>query len=61
MKVNLRSRGSRLSDGECAEVTVDVGYGGAFYAIVDDRQLRLNVRTSPTADIVEAAHAVTGT
>jgi len=60
VKVDLRSRGSRSSEGVCTEVTVDIGYGGAFYAIVDDRQLGLDVRTAATADVVHAAHAVTG-
>jgi len=41
-------------------MTVDIGYGGAFYAIVDDRQLGLDVKSSRTADIVDAADAVTG-
>ena len=50
---------SRSSGGEC-KMTVDIGYGGAFYAIVDDRQLGLDVKSSRTADIVDAADAVTG-
>ena len=41
-------------------MTVDIGYGGAFYAIVDDRQLGLDVKTSRTAEAVDAADAVTG-
>ena len=59
VKVNLRSRSRSMSDGECT-VTVDIGYGGAFYAVVDGHQLGLDVRTSPTADLVDAANAVTG-
>jgi len=50
---------SRAADDECT-VMVDIGYGGAFYAIVDDRQLGLNINTSRTAEIVDAADAVTG-
>jgi len=50
---------SRSSEGHRA-VTVDVGYGGAFYAIINDSQLGLNVSTSPTAEIVQFADAVTG-
>jgi len=41
-------------------VAVDIGYGGAFYAIVDDRQLGVDVSSSPTADIIDAASAVSG-
>jgi len=62
VKVKLRSMSdsmSRSSGGECT-VTVDIGYGGAFYAIVDDRQLGLDVRSSRVADLVHAADAVTG-
>ena len=54
-----RSKSRSPADDELT-VTVDIGYGGAFYAIVDDRQLGLDVSTSPTADIVDAASAVTG-
>ena len=41
-------------------MTVDISYGGAFYAIVDDRQLGLDINTSRTTDVVDAADAVTG-
>lgn len=64
MKVKVKSMSdsrstSRSAGDECA-VTVDIGYGGAFYAIVDDRQLGLDVKTSRTAEAVDAADAVTG-
>jgi len=61
VKVRLKSRSSSSSsDADWCTVTVDVGYGGAFYAIVDGRQLGLDVRTSPTSHIVDAADTVTG-
>eukprot|EP01083_Nonionella_stella_P272179 922783_1 len=41
------------------EIRVDVGYGGAFYAIVDAKHLGLDVRNSPYKDIVSAATEVT--
>lgn len=40
-------------------VAVDVAYGGAFYAFVDAARFGLDVRTSPTRDLVDAAWAVT--
>ena len=64
VKVRLRSRSdsrSKSGDAECStRVTVDVGYGGAFYAIVDAAQLGLDLTTSRTAEVVDAAHSVTG-
>ncbi|NNF64819.1 MAG: proline racemase [Acidimicrobiia bacterium] len=40
-------------------ISVDIGYGGAFYAIVDDRQLGLTVGGSPIDDLVQMATRVT--
>ena len=40
-------------------VTVDIGYGGAFYAVVPANQFGLDVRTSRTRDLVDAASIVT--
>lgn len=42
------------------DVLVDVAFGGAFYAIADAGRVGLDVRTSPTRDLVDAAWAVTG-
>ncbi len=39
-------------------VSVDIGYGGAFYAVVPADQFGLDVRTSRTRDLVDAATAV---
>ena len=39
-------------------VTVDIGYGGAFYAVVSANQFGLDVRTSRTRDLVDAAAAI---
>ncbi|KPP69074.1 trans-L-3-hydroxyproline dehydratase-like [Scleropages formosus] len=40
-------------------VTVDISYGGAFYALVSAQTFGLDVSKSRTRDIVEAATAVT--
>ena len=36
----------------------DIGYGGAFYALVDTRQLSLDVKSSPIHELVSAADAI---
>jgi proline racemase len=41
------------------KVTVDVGYGGAFYAFLPAERFGLDVRKSPTRELVEAADRVT--
>jgi proline racemase len=41
-------------------VPIDVAYGGAFYAVLPAALLGLNVRTSSTRELVDAAWAVTG-
>ncbi|XP_010776014.1 trans-L-3-hydroxyproline dehydratase isoform X2 [Notothenia coriiceps] len=41
------------------DVTVDISYGGAFYAFVDAKRFGLDVTTSRTRDLVDAATAVT--
>jgi trans-L-3-hydroxyproline dehydratase len=41
------------------KVTVDIGYGGAFYAFLSASRFGLDVRKSPTRDLVEAADRVT--
>jgi trans-L-3-hydroxyproline dehydratase len=40
-------------------VTVDIGYGGAFYAFLSAARFGLDVRRSLTRDLVDAAAAVT--
>lgn len=40
-------------------VTVDIAFGGAFYAILPAQHLGLDVRTSTTRDLVDAATMVT--
>jgi trans-L-3-hydroxyproline dehydratase len=40
-------------------VTLDIGYGGAFYALVPADLFGLDVRTSRTRDLVDAAAIVT--
>ena len=40
-------------------VTVDIGYGGAFYALLPAARFGLDVRRSTTRDLVDAASAVT--
>ncbi|MBT6095302.1 MAG: proline racemase [Rhodospirillaceae bacterium] len=39
-------------------VGIDIGYGGAFYAVVPADQFGLDVRTARTRDLVDAATAV---
>lgn len=41
------------------EVTVDISYGGAFYAFVNAQRFGLDVSKSRTRDLVDAATAVT--
>jgi trans-L-3-hydroxyproline dehydratase len=40
------------------EVALDIGYGGAFYAILAAGQLGLDVRESPVRDLVDGAAGV---
>lgn len=40
-------------------VAVDVGYGGAFYAVLPASRLGLDLRASPVRDLVDAAVTVT--
>jgi len=40
-------------------VALDIGYGGAFYAFLPASRFNLDVRRSPTRDLVAAATAVT--
>ena len=42
------------------QVTVDIGYGGAFYALATADQFDLDVRRSPVHELVAAATAVSG-
>ncbi len=38
---------------------LDIGYGGAFYAILPADQVGLDVRRSPTRDLIDAGAAIT--
>src|SRR5262249_19480795 len=40
-------------------VSLDIGYGGAFYAVLPAARFGLDVRASPTRALVDAAAAVT--
>lgn len=40
------------------DVTCDIGYGGAFYAVADAARFGLDVRSSRVADLVSAADAL---
>jgi trans-L-3-hydroxyproline dehydratase len=40
-------------------VTLDIGYGGAFYALVPAGRFGLDVRSSPTRELVDAAREIT--
>jgi trans-L-3-hydroxyproline dehydratase len=39
-------------------VTVDIGYGGAFYAFLDAASIGLDVRTTPVGTLVDAGAAI---
>lgn len=41
------------------DITVDISYGGAFYAFVDAQKFGLDVTKSKTRDLVDVATAVT--
>ena len=41
-------------------VTVDISYGGAFYAILVAQQLGLDVKTSSTSSLITAAAKLKG-
>ncbi|MEQ1954172.1 proline racemase family protein [Mesorhizobium sp. CN2-181] len=41
------------------QLTLDIGYGGAFYAILPASSVGLDVRTSPVAALVERADRIT--
>ncbi|XP_068733909.1 trans-L-3-hydroxyproline dehydratase-like [Montipora capricornis] len=40
------------------KVKIDIGFGGAFYAIVNGDRLGIDVRSSPKNDIVDAANVI---
>ena len=40
------------------DLSVDIGYGGAFYAVLSASTLGLDVRTSRTSDLTAAATTV---
>jgi len=52
------ARDKTVETPEYGPVTVDIGYGGAFYAVVPADQFGLDVRTSRTRDLVDAATIV---
>jgi trans-L-3-hydroxyproline dehydratase len=41
------------------DVTLDIGYGGAFYALVPAGAIGLDLKTSPLAELVDAADRIT--
>lgn len=44
---------------EYGTVQLDIGYGGAFYALVADHKLDMSVTGSSVRDLVDAAHCIT--
>ena len=52
------ARDKMVTTAEYGPLNVDIGYGGAFYAVVPADQFGFNVRTSRTRDLVDAATAV---
>lgn len=41
-------------------IVIDISFGGAYYAIVEDKKLGLSLESSPLSDLVNAAASVTG-
>ena len=41
--------------GGLGEVVYDLGYGGAFYALVDVNQLNMDFKNTPVGDLERAA------
>lgn len=39
-------------------VKYDVGYGGGFYILADINQLKMNLETTPVAQLIEAGVAI---
>jgi trans-L-3-hydroxyproline dehydratase len=52
-------RDALVDTGIYGPVTVDIGFGGAFYAVLPAQHLGLDVRSSTTRDLVDAASVVT--
>ena len=48
-----------VSLADYGDIRFDIGYGGAFYALADAAQFSLDVRTSRTRDLIDAATALT--
>ena len=42
------------------KLSVDIGYGGAFYILIAAKDIGLNVSTSKTSELQEAAGKITG-
>ena len=51
--------GASLDVGGFGTLEVDIGYGGAFYALAPASRFGLDVRTSPARSLADAAWAVT--
>ena len=49
----------KLSTKSFGEVTLDIGFGGTFYAIISDKELGLDIRKDETSDLVAAAKEIT--
>ena len=48
----------RITTENYGKVLLDIGYGGAFYALVCDQELGLDVTKSSVRDLVDAAHHI---
>ncbi len=46
-----------LPDGRGA-VEYDIGYGGAFYALVSVQQFNVDLKTTPIGDLLQLAHDI---
>jgi proline racemase len=54
----VHSRGLSLATHSAGEVSVDIAFGGAFYASVDARELGLKVQPSNLASFIEAGREI---
>lgn len=50
---------TKISVPKMGNINVDISFGGAFYAIVDDKQLGLSLESSSLNDLVYAASTIT--
>lgn len=52
--------GVNISIPHVGEVFLDIAFGGAFYVIVKDEALSIELKSTPLTDIIRIAGAITG-